>query len=518
MKVRWRQHEIIFASIAVVIAITGFWWKMMHLTTEQLDTYKNPFITNKASFNFYTNLILPQLGIFLVIYGAILWVNFLIVPRLVPYKNIINSSFKKYAWLFILIALLLFCMGSLLNMVSYYREEYNFQYPEFSFFPGNGHHAKTLMNLQEGYENAGAFLSGYGIYILIRELVIFFINRSGSRRAYRILICNQVTSFLLVLLIIPFFISTFALLGNSFFSDYYAIVLPVFLTYMINTYWLFPEKKEQSFFKPSFLRKLLIADFICSFPFAILSFGNDSYNAVSFIFLFWGIALFVLTPLNWLLFQQRRDKIIQLRGLEKELVKSTTNLQSLRSQINPHFLYNILNTLYGTALQENANRTANGIQQLGDMMRFMLDENHLDYIPMSREIEYLNNYIALQKLRLPRDAPIIIESNISDTNCNHKIAPMLLIPFVENAFKHGIRLNSASWIKISLHCDPKNVHFEVRNSMHAKADNDPEKERSGIGLVNVVERLKLIYPGKFQFSVNGDGTEYFVLLNIETTN
>ena len=235
-------------------------------------------------------------------------------------------------------------------------------------------------------------------------------------------------------------------------------------------------------------------------------------------FLCWIVLLFVVTPITWLLFQQRKDKILQLKGTEQELIKSTTNLQSLRSQINPHFLYNILNTLYGTALQENADRTATGIQQLGDMMRFMLDENHLDYIPMTREIEYLNNYISLQKLRLPADAPITIASNISETNCQHKIAPMLLIPFVENAFKHGISLNAASWITINLTCSQKNIHFEVRNSMHAKSATDPEKERSGIGLVNVMERLKLIYPGRFQFSVNGDGSEFFVLLNIETTN
>ena len=534
MKVRWRQHEIIFASIILIIAITSFWWKMIHLSAEAFNnTYKLPFINNHVAFNLYRNLLLPQAGIFLIIYLAVIWVNLFIVPRLVAYKKVEKTNFKiqvtlekkgfeiaagiffrKYLWLLIQVILLIIFTGTSLNIISYFLNEYNFHYPEFSFFPGNGHHLQPLLNWQEGYENAGAFLTGYGIYVLLRELIILFIERSGSRRNYSVLICNQSTTFAVVLLTIPYVVASFNLAGNPFFSNYYGIVIPVFLVYMLNTYWFFPLAKEQSFFKWSLLWKLLLFTFVCSCPFAVLSMGSHS-SAASFIFLFWAISLLVITPLSWLLFQQKRDKMLQLRGVEKELVKSTTNLQSLRSQINPHFLYNILNTLYGTALQENADRTANGIQQLGDMMRFMLDENHLDFIPMSREIEYLKNYIALQKLRIPASATTTIEDNISDQHCNQQIAPMLLIPFVENAFKHGIRLTEKSWIKINLTCNQNTIFFEVYNSMHQPSSTDPEKERSGIGLVNVVERLKLIYPGKFQFSANGDGNEFFVKLIIE---
>jgi LytS/YehU family sensor histidine kinase len=196
-------------------------------------------------------------------------------------------------------------------------------------------------------------------------------------------------------------------------------------------------------------------------------------------------------------------------------VQSKADLQFLRSQINPHFLFNILNTLYGTALQENASNTAEGIQRLGDMMRFMLHENNLDRIDMNREIDYLNNYIALQKLRTESSPDIIIEDNISEQNCTHKIAPMLLIPFVENAFKHGISLTEKSWIKINLACNEKEIIFSVRNSMHSRQQDDPEKEKSGIGLKNVLQRLKLIYPGKHTIAANGDGKEFFVQLSIQ---
>jgi two-component system LytT family sensor kinase len=230
----------------------------------------------------------------------------------------------------------------------------------------------------------------------------------------------------------------------------------------------------------------------------------------------WAIQLFVTTSITWLFYQRRKDMILELRGAQKALVKTKTDLQFLLSQINPHFLFNILNTLYGTALQENAERTASGIQKLGDMMPFMLNENNLNFIDMSKEIEYLKNYISLQKLRIQSPPDIIIEENISGQNCNRKIAPMLLIPFVENAFKHGISLKEKSWIKITLECTEKNILFEVRNSIHAKQENDPENERSGIGFNNVIERLKLIYPRKFQASVNQDEKEFFVQLAIQS--
>lgn len=534
MKLRWRQHEIIFATIALVIGVTGFWWKMLHLPSVQFDhTYKLPFTNNHQVFNFYRNLLLPQVAIFIVIYATVIWINLFIVPRLITYKKTEQSNFKiqvtlekkgfellviryikKYAWLFIQLALLVFFMGTALNIIGYFLNEYNFHSPEFSFFPGNGHHQQTLMNIPEGYENAGAFLTGYGIYLMCRELIILWIERSGRKRIYRAMICNHITSFLVVFLSIPYFMASFSLANNYFFNVYYASVIPLFIMFILNTYWLFPLTSGQPFHIRRFVSKLLMSAFVAALPFASLSFGHED-SPFAYIAVCWIVLLLIVTPVNWLFFQQRRDKILQLKGTEQALIKSTTNLQSLRSQINPHFLYNILNTLYGTALRENADHTAIGIQQLGDMMRFMLDENHLDYISMSRETEYLTNYIALQKLRFPTDAPLSIESNINTTNCNHKIAPMLLIPFVENAFKHGIRLGATSWIKIDLSCTLTSIHFEVRNSMHPKTVTDPEKERSGIGLVNVVERLKLIYPGKFQFSVNGDGTEYFVILTIE---
>ncbi|MCE7040334.1 sensor histidine kinase [Dyadobacter sp. CY312] len=203
-------------------------------------------------------------------------------------------------------------------------------------------------------------------------------------------------------------------------------------------------------------------------------------------------------------------KQTELLSLKTDLGKSSADLQFLRSQINPHFLFNVLNTLYGTAIQENANRTSEGIQKLGDMMRFMLHENTLDAIPVAREIDYLKDYIYLQKLRIVNSDQIHVEVNLPENPYHQTIAPMLLIPFVENAFKHGVSLQNRSWITISLHCEADRLDFDIYNSLHPKRETDTERFQGGIGLENVKQRLQLLYAGKHELTIRQSQTEYFV--------
>ena len=201
-------------------------------------------------------------------------------------------------------------------------------------------------------------------------------------------------------------------------------------------------------------------------------------------------------------------------GLKTALGRSTADLNFLRSQINPHFLFNALNTLYATALQENAERTSEGIQKLGDMMRFMLRENLQEKISLIREIEYLNNYVGLQTLRIQSSAGIVIQTEIEEQVNGLQIAPMLLIPFVENAFKHGIRLKEQSNIRISLLTKDKILFFDVSNTIHVKPASDPEKDNNGIGLNNVQQRLRLLYPNLHELLIRENGKEFFIHLTI----
>jgi LytS/YehU family sensor histidine kinase len=140
-----------------------------------------------------------------------------------------------------------------------------------------------------------------------------------------------------------------------------------------------------------------------------------------------------------------------------------------------------------------------------------------DKIALSREIDYLNNYISLQKLRTDPNPTIRIEAEIESVIKPVQIAPMLLIPFVENAFKHGISFREPSHIKITLEVKEGVLYFDVFNIKHFKSENDPEKGKSGIGLNNVRQRLQLLYPSKHDLVIRDTKKDFFVHLTIQLT-
>jgi two-component system, LytTR family, sensor kinase len=212
-----------------------------------------------------------------------------------------------------------------------------------------------------------------------------------------------------------------------------------------------------------------------------------------------------------------RPKIITDR-LTKKLTQNQAELSSLKAQINPHFLFNAMNTLYATAIEERAEQTTKGIHQLSEMMRFMMNENNQDQIDIQSEVQYLRNYIDLQRLRFVESDKFELKVELDDTLCLHSIAPMLLVPFVENAFKHGISLRRESWIYVKLHCQHQRLHFSVFNSVHPKQDQDPEKYSSGIGLVNVKKRLDLLYAKMHSLTIHRTEKEFSVVLEIDFTS
>ena len=207
--------------------------------------------------------------------------------------------------------------------------------------------------------------------------------------------------------------------------------------------------------------------------------------------------------------------------LQTQVSTGAAELASLRAQINPHFLFNALNSLYATALKEKGEKTADGIQKLGDMMRFMLHENNRDRIPLDKEIEYLRNYIDIQRMRVDETHNIDIRVTIQEPNRVIYLAPMLLTPFIENAFKYGISLRNASWIYITLTLDDTRLYFKVHNSRHLPAPEprpsdrrDAEENPSGMGLDNVRKRLELIYSGRYQLDIQQSEQDYFISLTL----
>jgi two-component system LytT family sensor kinase len=224
----------------------------------------------------------------------------------------------------------------------------------------------------------------------------------------------------------------------------------------------------------------------------------------------------IIFPLANLIFKKYDSYMGKIFTLTNQVDRGNAGMDFLRSQINPHFLFNALNTLYASALIENADKTADGIQKLGDMMRFMLHENELPTIQLSREIDYLRNYLDLQMLRFGSQTNLELEINIQDAACQGEIAPMLLIPFVENAFKHGISTKEKSWIRLNLRCIAGSVHLDLVNSVHPdKPTNEKSREESGIGLENVKGRLALLYPQQHQLNIVANDSDYFVHLSVQ---
>jgi two-component system, LytTR family, sensor kinase len=225
---------------------------------------------------------------------------------------------------------------------------------------------------------------------------------------------------------------------------------------------------------------------------------------VAFYLLPSGLGL-VTAIIRWVFFVENQQ-------LQTQVLQTTAELSTLRSQVNPHFLFNALNTLYSVAMKEKSETTADGIQKLGDMMRFMLHENNQDRIPLSKEIEYLHNFLDLQRMRLDASQDIEIRVNIQEPEREVYLAPMLLNPFVENAFKHGISFRKPSWVYITLTQDATKLYFKVHNSAHSKSAGDPEKDASGIGLENVRKRLELLYPTRHTLDIQATDRDFFVSL------
>jgi sensor histidine kinase YesM len=197
-----------------------------------------------------------------------------------------------------------------------------------------------------------------------------------------------------------------------------------------------------------------------------------------------------------------------LRQLEKE--KLVAQISSLKSQINPHFLFNTLNNIYATAL-DTSPRTADMVERLSEMMRYTMKESQNDFVPLEEEINYLNNFIELQKLRL--ESKIKFDYSVEGDFTELQIAPMLLIPFVENAFKHGVNSEQDSNIRINIKATESELHFLVANNK-VKIQSNIKENRSGLGIENTKHRLSLIYPSKHLLTIKETENDFIVSLHI----
>ncbi len=202
----------------------------------------------------------------------------------------------------------------------------------------------------------------------------------------------------------------------------------------------------------------------------------------------------------------------KMEDLEKRRLES--ELQSLRSQVNPHFLFNALNTIYGLARRTDPD-TPKAIIQLSDILRHSLYECEDAEISMDKEIRFLQQYVTFAKLRLHEKERINLQ--VDAAAGGKKIVPLLLIPFVENAIKHGLSQQSYhSWVDIQLRIRDNQLFFTCKNSNVRKVS--PQNGvgiRGGIGLKNVKRRLDLLYPGRYKLEIAENNDQFSVDLQLE---
>jgi len=241
------------------------------------------------------------------------------------------------------------------------------------------------------------------------------------------------------------------------------------------------------------------------FP-AVLHFRN--YGDTTTLFYYFVDNLFyasLYSALGAVYFFIQSDREQQLREAELQLSGKQTELSFLRSQINPHFLFNNLNNIY-SLVYHHSDQSLNAIAKLSDLLRYMLYDSN-EKVPLQKELDYIHKYLELQQMRFGMHAPAHVE--ITGDAGKAGIPPLLLIPFVENAFKHG-DMKNGNTILIRLKTDDDMIRFTIINTI----SQQQKDSGGGIGLENVRRRLELLYPGKHTLEVQKTRDIFEVQLEI----
>lgn len=224
---------------------------------------------------------------------------------------------------------------------------------------------------------------------------------------------------------------------------------------------------------------------------------SEFFDSQTLIPFFLVIALAFLIKLN--------NRLIEIHD-----EKLNAEVSYLKAQINPHFLFNTLNSLYALTLQKS-NEAPNAVLKLSGIMRYVVTESAQDYVSLEKELNYINDYIDLQKLRIDKSFPLTFD--INGEVLGKVITPLILIPFIENAFKYGINPDENSFIKIQILIEGQTLQMTVKNAIVATEISEELKTEEG--LKNTIKRLDFIYPDKHTLKVTEDDKTYEVNLKIE---
>ncbi|MVM29393.1 hypothetical protein GO755_05060 [Spirosoma sp. HMF4905] len=209
--------------------------------------------------------------------------------------------------------------------------------------------------------------------------------------------------------------------------------------------------------------------------------------------------------------QKTQNRLLQLESQQARL-----ELERLKAHVNPHFLFNTLHNLYTLTLKQSP-QASDVVLRLASLMRYLFTTNHLDTVPLSEEVTYLEQYIALERLRLSSERAVITFLVQGPVN-RVELPPMLLIPFVENAFKHGVEADTGQvFVTITLAVQEQEVFFEVENSKPPLVQDVPimPQPTTGTGLSNVRQRLALLFTNRHRLTINEQPLAYKITLALQ---
>lgn len=228
-------------------------------------------------------------------------------------------------------------------------------------------------------------------------------------------------------------------------------------------------------------------------------------------FFLWNSMIYVFTIVVSVAFRAT-SSWHKVEAQRKELERSRTEaeLQNLKSQLNPHFLFNTLNNIY-SLIAFDTEKAQEAVHDLSRLLRYVMYDSSQPMVTLEKEMDFVRNYMELMRIRLPEH--VRLETCIQLETPETLIAPLLCISLIENAFKHGVSNNKPSYIGIDIRQENKEVICNILNSYYPK-NTDRDKSGSGIGLSNLEKRLSLLYPGKYQFTYGQEGDHYRSFLSI----
>ncbi len=320
------------------------------------------------------------------------------------------------------------------------------------------------------------------IYVTGAVLVPYFVFHSKNTIFNITFFITSITCFYVnYFIVVPKFFD-----ADKLYKSFFAFFLSVAAFVMVRYF-------AEEMFLPQFFG---IRNYAKGISFGFYFFDNIFYSSTT-IFIsttFW----FFKYSINA---EEEKTKLIE--------AKKTAELQALKTQINPHFIFNSLNNIYSLVYQ-NSDKALPALEELSQLLRYSTKDLGEDTITLDKEIGYIDSLTALEKLRIKNPELLVFEKNISHPKLN--ISPMILVPFVENAFKHGDFRNKGFDMKVS--DDNQILHFYLLNYKKERMKDSV----SGIGIENVKKRLEILYPKKYELNIKDSQTEFVVDLKIDLRN